>query len=103
MNKEFDDGSSRSVYEYRSEDELKAIIDDAAKYNGWVIFMTHLRNRDTFYYNDEIKNRMINVCEYAALKGCRFMTFGDAYDLRKNQFENERFVVDYNGTIHIKN
>ena len=64
--------------------------------------MTHLRDRDTFYYNNEIKNRILSICEYGASKGCKFMTFGEAYDLRKNRFETTNYSIDYAGKIHFK-
>ena len=89
-------------------DELKDYIDDAVINGGWVIIMTHLRNDENFYFDDEMRANIIELCTYATEKGVEIKTFGEAYEQLKNQSEegtiyDENYrIVDCNGVLHYK-
>lgn len=107
--KTFEDGTTRDVYGYRTEEDLCAVIDAAVENNGWVIFMSHCRDRDTFYYNDEIKQMIINLIKHAAKSGCEIVTLKEGYEAYKNRLDNGVYkwdsnylIVDRDGRIYEK-
>lgn len=109
VTKTFEDGTTRSVFEFRPEEEVFGAIDKAVENKGWVIFMTHARNRDTFYYNDEIKDRLIRLIKYAAQNGCELVTLSEGFEAYKNRFEKGIFnygeghyIIDSDGVTHEK-
>ena len=109
VTKTFEDGTTRSVFEFRPEEEVFGAIDQAVEKKGWVIFMTHIRNRDTFYYNDEIKDRLIRLIKYAVQNGCELATLSEGFDVYKNRFEkgiynygSGHYIIDADGVTHEK-
>lgn len=101
-------GEIVSVATFKSLDTLKDFIDDAIINNGWVIIMTHLRNDGDFYFDDEIRANIIELCNYAMQKGVDIQTFGEAYENFKNQsetgtiYDDSYEIVDCNGILHYK-
>ncbi|MBR2343877.1 MAG: polysaccharide deacetylase family protein, partial [Clostridia bacterium] len=77
-------GEIVSVHSFKSLDTLKDYIDDAIINGGWVIIMTHLRNDGIFYFDEEIRDNIIELCKYATERGVRIKTFGEAFEEYKN-------------------
>ena len=78
------DGSTVNVHLFRSLDNIKSIIDNAVLHNGWIIFMSHLRNTyngDQYYYNDDVKQLIIDTVEYARSKNVEVVTVEDGYKM----------------------
>ena len=103
----FADGTKRSVYGYKSEAELASMIDAVVKNNGWVIFMTHIRDAHTFYYNDDVKQMLINLIKYATKSGCEIVTLSEGYEKYKNRldagiygWDSNYCVVDCDGRVY---
>ena len=101
-------GEIVSVHSFKSLDELKDYIDDAVINGGWVIIMTHLRNDESFYFDEEMRANIIELCNYATEKGVEIKTFGEAYEQFKNKSEEGTIydanyrIVDCNGVLHYK-
>lgn len=95
-------------YAFKDLATLKSYIDTTIIDGGWVIFMTHLRNDDLFYHNEESRQLIIDLCKYATKKGMAIQTFGEAFEQYKNVIEqstksvydDEYYIVDCNGDIH---
>ena len=87
---------------------MKDYIDDAIINGGWVIIMTHLRNDESFYFDDEIRANIVELCKYATQQGMEIKTFGEAFKRFKNQSEDgtiydEHYrIVDCNGVLHYR-
>lgn len=101
-------GKLETVSEYRSLDTLKKYI-DAARINGsWVIIMTHLRNDDKYYFDENARNMIIELCKYATSNGVEIQTFGEAFDKYENSMEigtlydASHYIVDCNGVTHYR-
>ena len=98
------------VYAFKDLETLKGHIDTAIINGGWVIIMTHLRNFGEFYYNEDIRQRIIDLCKYAVEKGVVIQTFGEAFERYKNVMEqstasvydSKYYIVDCNGVMHYK-
>lgn len=76
------DGQTYTVHLFRTLDEYKEIIDNAVLHNGWIVFMSHLRNTpasDQYYYDSDVKTLIESVIEYAKIKGVEIVTVADAY------------------------
>lgn len=58
--------------------ELKAIAQEAAENNGWLILMTHFAN-----WTDGDHSRFDEFITFAEALGFEFMTLGEAWDYRK--------------------
>ena len=101
-------GETVSVHSFKSLDTLKGYIDDALNNGGWVIIMTHLRNDGIFYFDDEAREMIIELCKYATKKGFDIKTFGEAFETYKNIMENgtvydsNHYIVDCNGVAHYR-
>lgn len=87
FDKTFDDGTTRTVYQFRTDDELRQMINEAAAKNGWIIFMTHLRNYDVYYYDNDIKTKLVNLIEYAKAKGLQPVSLNEGYEFMKDRRE----------------
>lgn len=87
FDKTFDDGTTRTVYKFRADDELRQMVDEAAAKNGWIIFMTHLRNYDVYYYDNDIKTKLVSLIEYAKAKGLKPVSLNEGYELMKDRRE----------------
>ena len=85
--KTFDDGTTRTVYQFRTDDELRQMVDEAAAKNGWIIFMTHLRNYDVYYYDNDVKTKLVNLIEYAKAKGLQPVSLNEGYEFMKDRRE----------------
>lgn len=68
--------------DFRTLDEYKAIIDNALYTGSWVIFMSHLRNsyNDGYYFDDSIKERIIEACRYAKDNGMKIVNVSNGYE-----------------------
>ena len=101
-------GEIVSAHSFKSLDKLKDYIDDAVINGGWVIIMTHLRNDKSFYFDEEIRANIIELCNYAQGKGVEIKTFGEAFERFKNHSEEGTIydtnyrIVDCNGVLHYK-
>ena len=101
-------GEIISVASIKSLETLKDYIDDAVINNGWVIIMTHLRNDKNFYFDDAIRNDIIELCQYAMQKGVEIKTFGEAFDCYRNKFEEgtiydeDYHIVYCNGVLNYR-
>ncbi len=101
-------GETVSVASFKSLDTLKDYIDDSITNNGWVIIMTHFRNDANYYFDDAMRQNVIELCKYAKGKGVNIETFGSAFEKFKNQFEtgtifsDSYHIVDGNGVTHYK-
>ena len=85
------DGVTRQVYLFKSLDTLKGIVDDAVRHNQWVVFMSHLRNSDVisgdgYYYDDDVKDLIILLAQYAMSKNVKVATVSEAYEIFKGLF-----------------
>ena len=66
---------------------------------------TEIKN---YYYNDDLKNRLVEVAKYITSNGGRIMRLSDAFENRKNRFESAprsksvSYIVDRNGTVFDK-
>lgn len=102
------DGTDYSVYRVLSLDELKAIVDDAIDRGGWLIFMSHFRNTltDGYYFNDTIKERVIELIKYVGSKNIPIVTFSEGYEKMKNIVscgtlsDETHYIVDCNGQMY---
>lgn len=111
FNKTFDDGTTRTVYQFRTDDELRQMVNEAAAKNGWIIFMTHLRNYDVYYYDNDIKTKLVNLIEYAKAKGLQPVSLNEGYELMKDRQEQissssvsySRFIDEKEVDAKIKN
>ena len=101
-------GETVSVHSFKSLDTLKGYIDDAIVNGGWVIIMTHLRNDGVFYFDEEIRQNIIELCKYATEKGVQIQTFGEAFEKYKNimeqgtVYDEQHYIVDCNGVVHFR-
>ncbi len=101
-------GETVSVHSFKSLDTFKGYIDDAITNGGWIIIMTHLRNDGTYYFDEEIRENIIELCKYATEKGVQIKTFGEAFEERKNIMEQgtiydeEHYIMDCNGVVHYR-
>lgn len=103
-------GVTVDAHAFKDLDTLKGYIDDAITNGSWVIIMTHLRNDGVFYHNEESRQMILDLCQYAREKGVAIQTFGQAYDRYKNRVEtgtqsiygNPHYVVDANGVVHYR-
>lgn len=102
-------GEIVAVASFKTLDTLKDFIDDAVVNNGWVIIMTHLRNDTDFYFDNEIREKIIELCKYAVQKGVEIKTFGEVFERLKNKSEEGTIydakykIEDCNGVLHYKN
>lgn len=104
-------GKLVEVAEFKSLDTLKEYVDNAIINDGWLIIMTHLRNDESFYYDEEAREMIIELCKYAQEKGMSIENFGDAFDKYKN-IDEDNFtestngasynITDCNGVVHYK-
>ena len=107
IDKEYE-GETVSVYAYKSLDELKSYVDIALINGGWIIFMSHLRNDGSYYFDEEVKSLIIDLCKYAVEKGMLIQTFGEAFQRYKNVLENgtlnssSYYITDCNGVVRYK-
>lgn len=96
-------GETVSVVAFHSLDTLKNYIDNAYANGSWLIIMTHLRNDTSYYFDEDVRNLIIDLCKYATQKGFKIQTFGEAFQRYKNRMENGRhydtshYIVDCNG------
>lgn len=101
-------GEIVSVHSFKSLETLKDYIDDVVVNNGWAIIMTHLRNDESFYFDEEMRANIIELCNYATQKGVQIKTFGEAFEQFKNKSEEGTIydslyrIVDCNGVLHYK-
>ncbi len=101
-------GETVSVHSFKSLDTLKGYIDAAVANGGWIIIMTHLRNDGVFYFDEEIRENIIELCKYATESGVQIRTFGEAFEEYKNTVEQgtiytgEHYIVDCNGVVHFR-
>ena len=101
-------GKTVSVHSFKSLDTLKNYIDDAIINGGWVIIMTHLRNDDRFYFDEDVRNNIIELCNYARQNNVEIKTFGEAFERFKNRseegtiYDSNYRIVDCNGILHYK-
>lgn len=107
IDKEYN-GQTVSVYEFRTLETLKSYVDDAITNGGWLIIMTHLRNDSQFYYDEETREMIIELCKYAAERGVNIETFGNAFEEHQNVLEqgsisdSSFYFVDCNGIVHYR-
>ena len=93
---------------FRDLETLKGYIDAAVANGSWVIIMTHLRSDGDFYFDDDVRNMIVNLCGYATEKGVAIQTFGEAFPRYQNYVEsgnqsiygNPHYIVDCNGVVH---
>jgi len=98
------------AHAFKSADTLKSYIDDAVANGSWVIIMTHLRNDGIFYHDEESRQMIVDLCEYAREKGVAIQSFGEAFSRYKNVTEtgnksiygNPHYIVDCNGVVHYR-
>jgi peptidoglycan/xylan/chitin deacetylase (PgdA/CDA1 family) len=101
-------GETVSVQTFKSLETLKGYIDITAANGSWAIIMTHLRNDDKFYHDEDSRRMIIDLCKYAIQKGLRIQTFGEAFPRFKNQmeqgtiFDASHYIVDCNGVEHYR-
>lgn len=100
------DGTTREVGIYRTLDDLKSCVDEAVANTGWVIFMTHLRDKDVYQYDDNIKQMLKDLIKYSVDSGCRIVTLGEGYAEYKNRldigntWDTNRYIVGCDGSIN---
>ena len=104
--------TSPLAYGYKELGDLTAIIDTVVKNNGWVIFMTHIRNQGGFYYDDIVKKLLIDLIKYAGKAGCELVTLGEGFEKYKNRLDCGHYnwggnthgwnIVDCDGKIYKK-
>ena len=103
-------GQMVDAHAFRDIDTLKGYIDDAVTNNGWTIIMTHLRNDGMFYHDEESRQLIVELCEYAKEKGVVIQTFGEAFSRYENYAEmgnksvygDPHYIVDTNGVAHYR-
>lgn len=77
-------GQTYTVHLFRTLEEYKEIIDNAVLHNGWIVFMSHLRNTpagDQYYYDSDVKTLIESVIEYAKIKNVEIVTVAEAYKM----------------------
>lgn len=102
------EGQTYTVYRVLSLTELKEIVDDAIDRGGWLIFMSHFRNTltDGYYFNDTIKQRVIDLIKYIGSKNVHITTFSEGYEKIKNVVscgiltDSSHYIVDCNGRVY---
>ena len=95
---------------FKDLETLKGYIDAAVANGSWVIIMTHLRSDGDFYFDDDVRNMIVNLCGYATEKGVAIQTFGEAFPRYQNYVEsgnqsiygNPHYIVDCNGVVHYR-
>lgn len=101
-------GEAVQAYAFHSLDTMKGYIDTAMANGAWIIIMTHLRNDDSFYHDDESRALIIDLCKYAIQKGMTIQTFGKAFERYANVLESgttydtTHYVVDCNNVPHYR-
>ena len=101
-------GHTRTVHPVHTFEWFKSIIDDAIANNKWVVFMSHLYNYGNYYYNEDMKSRLVDVAKYITTNGGKIMCLSDAFEIRKNRFESAprskaiSYIVDYMGNVFDK-
>lgn len=81
-------GETINVYPYKSLADLKELLDKANQTNGWIIFMSHLRNTvdSGYYYTSDIGDRIVSLCEYAREIGMEILPFSKGFNLWFDSF-----------------
>lgn len=79
-------------------DTHKALIDQAAANNGWVVITTHVNTLD--YWNSTSQADLQALIDYAKLKGITFMLPRDGFQTFGNIVDNDSgFKIQANGVI----
>ena len=79
------DGQTYTVHLFRTLEEYKELIANAVLHNGWIVFMSHLRNTfagDQYYYDSDVKTLIESVIEYAKIKGVEIYLSAEFKDNR---------------------
>lgn len=77
-------GETVTVHLFRSLEDMKSIIDNAVIHNGWIVFMSHMRNESgsvRYYYDDDVKQLIVDTVAYARSKNVEITTVGKAYEM----------------------
>jgi len=81
------DGETVTVHLFRDFENMKSIIDDAVLHNGWIVFMSHLRNTyrgDQYYYDANVKQLIVDTVAYARSRNVEITTVSNAYAVYRN-------------------
>lgn len=81
------DGQTISAMPFKSLDTIKGLLRKAVMTNGWIIFMTHLRNTyngDGFYYSSSVGDDIVSACEYAREIGMEILPVSKGYEVFSN-------------------
>lgn len=75
------DGQTVMVYPFKSLETIKGYINKCLRNNGWIVFMSHLRNTygDGYYYDNDVKQLILDIVAYARSLGFEISTVRDAY------------------------
>lgn len=103
------DGATYECGAPKTVEEWKPIIDDLVGRNGWLVVMTHLRNRASkeghYYFDDSFVTAIQEFVKYALSRGCEFLTAGEAFKVFQNKYEEgsisegNYYIIDCNGKV----
>ena len=77
-------GETIHAIPFKTLNDIKALLNKAYMTNGWIIFMTHLRNTytgDGYYYTDDIGDMIVSACEYARDMGMMVLPVSKGYEV----------------------